>query len=89
VKTIHGKTIKNSKGESEFQNNVEDINVEVYLFKKMENETKTKHGRNEQKKNLNLKIELKIDKLYIVKNDTTKNKVLYRLGYLKRNRHIL
>jgi hypothetical protein len=54
----------------------------------MENETKTKHGRNEQK-NCNLKIELKIDKLYIVKNDTTKNKVLYRLGYLKRNRHIL
>jgi hypothetical protein len=55
----------------------------------MENETKLKHGRNKQKKTHNLKIKLKINKLYIIKNKSTKNKVLYRLSYRKRNRHIL
>jgi hypothetical protein len=41
------------------------------------------------KKKHNLKIKLKINKLYIIKNKTTKNKVLYRMGYQNRNRHIL
>jgi hypothetical protein len=52
VKTIHGKTIKNSKGESEFQNNVEDINVrvEVYLLKKMEIKQKQNMGEMNKKK---------------------------------------
>jgi hypothetical protein len=52
LKTIHGKTIKNSKGESEFQNNVEDINVrvEVYLLKKMEMKQKQNMGEMNKKK---------------------------------------
>jgi hypothetical protein len=50
VKTIHGKTIKNSKGESEFQNNVEDVRVEVYLLKKMEMKQKQNMGEMNKKK---------------------------------------
>jgi hypothetical protein len=45
-----GRIIKNSKGESEFQNNVEDINVEVYLLKKMENVKQKQNMREMNKK---------------------------------------
>jgi hypothetical protein len=40
---------KNSEGESEFQNNVEDINVEVYLLKKWKMKQKQNMGEMNKK----------------------------------------